>query len=141
MSPTANGRNKMANGTPGRNPRLTNELKKRLLDILGAGVPRSIACPAVGISDRTLRIWLSRAEAGEEPYLGFAEELEEHIARSKASLVVELRKAAKKDWRAASWLLERTDHKNFGMRAPVVDSDNGYAPIQIAIKTHSKTEE
>lgn len=104
--------------TRGRPPKLTRELEKRLLGILSAGVPKNVACPAVGIADRTLRIWVERANAGEPRYVEFVDKLDEAIAGAKVGLVLSLRGAARKDWRAAAFLLERTDHENFGQRVP-----------------------
>lgn len=120
---------------PGRKPLLTPGLEKRLLDILAKGVPRSIACPAVGITDRTLRIWVERARAGEKRYVEFCDKLDEATANAKVTLVTAIQAKMNRDWRAAAFLLERTDPTTFGQRALIpVEQDEAPEPVEVVVK-------
>jgi hypothetical protein len=130
----------MAGLTPGRKPKLTADLEKRLLGMIRAGVPFDVACPGAGIASRTLRIWRERALAGEERYLQFIDKLEAARAEAHAGIVIQLRKASVSDWRAGAWLLERTNWKEFGIRAPVQEAGQQSGPLEIVIRRAGKTE-
>lgn len=85
----------------------TPELTKRICDFVQAGAPLPHACAAAGISWNTVKVWLRRGKAGEEPYATFRREWK--IAKGKwvAGSVLRVTKAADRSWQAAAWLLER----------------------------------
>lgn len=109
----------MAGDTPGRKPKLTHELETRLIALLGAGVPREVACAGVGIDSRTLRIWMTKAREGEPGFVEFADKVTEAQANAQASMLVQIRKAGSKDWKAIAWMLERVFSERYGYKSQV----------------------
>lgn len=109
----------MAGSTPGRKPKLNRETETRLLSLLRAGVPKEVACAGVGIDSRTLRIWLTRARAGEVKYQEFADKLEAAQAEAQSSMLVQIRKHGAKDWKAVAWMLERVFSERYGYKSQV----------------------
>lgn len=109
----------MAGDTPGRKPKLTPELETRLLALLRAGVPKEVACAGVGIDSRTLRVWMGRARDGEEKFEDFANKLEIAQAEAQSSMLVQIRKAGSKDWKALAWFLERCFSERYGYKSQV----------------------
>jgi hypothetical protein len=84
------------------------------------GAYRESACAQTGTSSRTLRKWLMRAELDiargrlDSPYVVFAEALEQAEAEAENRNLGTLQMAAKGDWRAAAWWLERKHWKRWG---------------------------
>jgi hypothetical protein len=74
-----------------------------IIEGLSAGHPRSIVCQKAGISYNTLRVWIKDESKAE-----FATQVERAEALGTMNLVEEIRFHARKDWRAAAWILERT---------------------------------
>lgn len=107
----------MAGSTPGRKPKLNRETETRLLSLLRAGVPKEVACAGVGIDSRTLRIWMERSRAGEEKFVEFAKKLEAAQAEAQSSMLVQIRRAGSKDWKALAWVLERCFSEQYGYKA------------------------
>jgi len=103
-------------------PKFSPELCERFVAIIRRGNFREMACAHVGISSRTLRNWLSAAANGDARYQAFAVELEQAEAAAEDILVVAIRRAALKDWRAGAWLLEHRGAKRWGIRADVEQS-------------------
>jgi transposase len=99
--------------------KLTAKLQQEIVDAIRVGSTREAACANAGINSRTLRIWMQRAKAGEQPYQRFAEAVELADGESQQSLLLEIRRAAAGDWKAAAWLLERMYPKKFGYKAQV----------------------
>lgn len=103
----------------GRKPKLTPETETRLLSLLRAGVPREVACAGVGVNSRTLRVWLSRARGGELKFQAFADKVEAAQAEAQSSMLVQIRKAGAKDWKALAWFLERVFSERYGYKSQV----------------------
>jgi hypothetical protein len=99
--------------------KFTPELAERMVGLVRRGNFREMACAQVGVSSRTLRNWLSAAAAGDARYIDFALKLEQAEAEAEDLLVVSVRRAAMKDWKAAAWLLERRGAKRWGFKAQV----------------------
>ena len=104
---------------PGRKPKLNRETETRLLSLLRAGVPREVACAGVGIDSRTLRIWLTKARSGEARFVEFAGKVESAQAEAQSSMLVQIRKAGAKDWKAIAWMLERVFSERYGYKSQV----------------------
>lgn len=109
----------MAGRGPGRRPKLTRDVEDRLLKLLNAGVPKELACYAVGIASRTLRIWLAKAREGNRQFVGFADKVEQAQAEAQALMLAKIRKHGDKDWRALAWILEHIASERFGYKAQV----------------------
>ena len=124
------------NEGPGRPPKLTSEMETRLVALLKAGVPREVACAGVGIADRTLRIWLTKARAGEEDYQEFADKVEAAQAEAQSTMLFQIRKAGAKDWKALAWMLERVFSGRYGYKSQVkVSLENELEKILDVAKT------
>ena len=98
----------------GRKTKLSPDLQKRLLDAIAAGNYIHTACAAVGIGESTYFKWLERGRAGESPYREFMEALTRAEQQAIVSLVKIVRSHAIGDWRAAAFLLERRQKKDWG---------------------------
>lgn len=100
-----------------RPTKLTPDVREKLLTAIRAGNYRRPACKFAGITDRVLRMWLERGE--KQPgsvYGAFAREL--HAAEEMAEIraVGFIAAAARNDWKAAGWYLERKFPKRWGRR-------------------------
>jgi len=109
----------MAGSTPGRKPKLNRESETRLLSLLRAGVPKEVACAGIGIDARTLRIWHERARQGEPKYVEFWGKLEAASSEAQSSMLVQIRRAGAKDWKALAWFLERCFSERYGYKSQV----------------------
>jgi hypothetical protein len=101
---------------PGRPREFTYQRRRELLDHLGQGATLEEAARIVGVSVRTVQ-----REARHNEF--FHHDL--HLAVYAAPIDPEkqVRRAARTHWRAAAWLLERTDPDRFAKRPP-----NSYSP-------------
>jgi hypothetical protein len=100
-------------------PKFSAAVAKKIVDIVQRGNFRDTAAASVGISGRTLRKWLHAAANGNAKYQPFAAELDRAESEAEDLLVDAVTKQAKKDWRAAAWLLERRGSKRWGYKAQV----------------------
>lgn len=93
-------------------PRKLCEIKQRdLCALISVGCPLSVAARHVGCS-----IFTIRREARRNPT--FQEQLRGSQLATEMTPIATLREAATSDWRAAAWLLERTQPQDFGRRGP-----------------------
>lgn len=109
----------MAGDTRGRKPKLNKKAEQQLILLAEAGVPKEVACAVVGIDSRTLRIWMERARAGEAPFVALASKLETAQAKAQSSILVKIRKAGDRDWKALAWVLERCFSERYGYKSQV----------------------
>lgn len=103
--------------------KLTEETKARLVDMLSKGVYLSHAAGALGVNRRTIAIWIKRGhdekEAGKSnKYTALVDAVETAKAKGAAAMTEVITRAAKRDWKAAAWYLERVHPEDFG---PVKD--------------------
>ena len=85
---------------------------KALCDAIKLGLPNIRACELVGISQETFYQWeKSNAEFSERIKKARSERIKFHLNNIK--------KAAKKNWTASAWMLERTEPENFGQKSKV----------------------
>ena len=107
------------------------EVVEKILDRVRAGVPRKYAWAAAGISHETFYNWI-------EKYVDFVEALTKAEADAVARNAALVERHALKDWKAASWWLERRAPEEFGrqekievtMPILILDS-NGRRPTEI----------
>lgn len=97
--------------------KLTPSLATRIVGFIRAGSYVETAAAASGISKTTFYEWLKRAASGEQPFLSFAEQVEEAQAMAEMRDLALIGKAAERDWTAAAWRLERKFPDRYGTRA------------------------
>ena len=102
---------------PGRPSKLTPQVVAMILTAIRCGASNRIACEGAGICPETLCAWKRRGEAepGSE-YSEFLQRLTRARQEGRISRLAMIQKAAKMDWRAAAWLLERDMPDEFSLR-------------------------
>jgi hypothetical protein len=100
---------------PGRPSKLTPAVRDRLLQALRAGNFRKPAAFYAGIGMRTLQEWM---RAGLEQPAGAFGEFRASVLEAERGaeivMVANIASAAKKDWKAAAWWLERKANERWG---------------------------
>jgi hypothetical protein len=115
----------VVSGNPGGRPsKLTLELRGRIVTLVAAGNPLSVAAEACGVRRQTLHEWVKRGEGtgrADAPYRAFAAAVAQARAASEADLVALMRKASVSgSWKATAWLLERAAPERWGAKpAPI----------------------
>ncbi len=84
----------------GRPSKLTDALRRRLLDLVRSGVGQGRAARMLSVSPDSITRWC-------QVFPDFADALEGAREQSVATLERRVHAAARKDWRAAAWILER----------------------------------
>jgi hypothetical protein len=96
---------------PGR-PRILDDAKRReICALLSAGLEFHETARYVGCTPRTIRREISRNAV-------FRREVHDALLVARVAPEKLLRQAAGRNWRAAAWLLERTDPVAYSRRAP-----------------------
>lgn len=120
----------------GASLKLTAERQARICDAVRAGVRPEVAAVYCGIGARTYYRWmqLGRAADAEPTYLVFVEAVELALAEWEARDVLLIGEAAKQDWHAAAWRLERRLPKIYGKRErhEIANADEGSFRIAAA---------
>jgi transposase len=92
----------------GRPTKLDDLTAKRICDAIATGNTRRCAATAAGVSYATIKQWVRRGRAGEEPFAAFLARLEKADAEDEAKAVKGIVDAAQAGtWQAAAWWLER----------------------------------
>lgn len=94
---------------------LTDDVRAKILDALRKGNFRATAAAAAGVSRTNFFVWEKRAEAGDEPYAAFVDEMRAAEAEAEMVLVDRIRSAqpgvpgvsGADPWQTAAWMLER----------------------------------
>ena len=125
-----------ANRAGGAPLKLTMELQQRLCDAIRAGVRPETAAIYCGIGARTYYRWMSSGRAADAPhcFAEFVEAVELALAEWEARDVLLIGDAAKNDWHAAAWRLERRLPKVYGKRErhEIANAEDGSFRIQAA---------
>ena len=87
--------------------KLSTTRMEMIFDSLREGATRSTAARIVGINRRTFQRWMSRGREGEGVYADFYVGVHQSEALAMRTMVESIKKATRKDWRAAAWFLER----------------------------------
>jgi transposase len=116
--------------------RLTLERQAGICDAIRAGVRPEIAAVYNGVGARSYYRWmqLGRAADAEPVYADFVEAVELALAEWEARDVLLIGEAAKQDWHAAAWRLERRLPKVYGKRErhEIANADDGTFRIAAA---------
>ena len=101
----------------GRPVLLSDEIADQIVTMLRAGNAATVACRAAGIGRRTFGDWMKRGESRltrDAPFREFRERVNEARAEAEARAVTLIATAAREDWRAAAWYLERSFPERWG---------------------------
>ena len=90
----------------------TPELVEQLIKYIETGNYIETACDAVGISKQTFYRWLEEKN-------DFSDAIKKAESKAIIRNVLIVQSAAKKNWTAAAWFLERKDYKNWGRKEQV----------------------
>lgn len=103
----------------GARTKFTPDRVERLLQGIRVGSTYELACKFAGISYSAFRSWMRDAEQkGEESeYFEFHAQVEEAEGAAAMRWLGSVEKAAKVDWRAAVWKLERRYPDDYGRKA------------------------
>lgn len=120
----------------GRPIKLTPALQETLCGAIREGNYIETACAFAGVSRQTVRNWMKRgARQSKGIYRDFLDALKKSHAIAEAENVRVIRAAAKEQWYAAAWMLERRYPKRWGKNDKVrneVTGANG-GSISVAI--------
>jgi hypothetical protein len=109
--------------------KLTAERTARICDAIRAGVRPETAAVFNGVGARSYYRWMSlgRAADAEPVYAQFVEDVELALAEWETRDVLLIGEAAKSDWHAAAWRLERRLPKEYGKRErhEIANADDG----------------
>lgn len=123
-------------GTGGALLKLTAERQAAICDAIRAGVRPEVAAVYNGVGARSYYRWmqLGRALEPEPVYVDFVEAVEHALAEWEARDVLLIGEAAKDDWHAAAWRLERRLPKIYGKRErhEIANADDGTFRIAAA---------
>lgn len=116
--------------------KLTPDRQQRICDAVRAGVRPETAAVFCDIGARTYYRWMQQGRAADaDPvYVEFADAVELALAEWEARDVLLIGEAAKSDWHAAAWRLERRLPKVYGKRErhEIANADDGTFRIAAA---------
>jgi hypothetical protein len=114
--------------------KLTAERSARICDAIRAGVRPETAAMYNGVSARSYYRWMSlgRAADADPVYARFVDEVELALAEWEARDVLLIGEAAKTDWHAAAWRLERRLPSIYGKRERHEIANADESPFRIA---------
>lgn len=107
----------------GRPTSLTPDVQHAICVSLRAGNYRETAAQAAGVHRNTIRNWLQRGEAGEEPFAEFLCAVEKAEAIAERRLLKLIRKRFD-GWQACAWIMERRWPSRWSGRVRVTVSDH-----------------
>lgn len=108
-------------------PKFNPEVAREIITALKFFATLEQAAEHAGITDRTLRNWLSSRSP---TFAEFQNDVRRARFGPRNALVASVLNQAKGDWRAAAWILERRFRDEFGHRvAQEISGPNG-GPIQ-----------
>jgi hypothetical protein len=108
--------------------KLTVERQEQICQAVRAGVRPEVAAVYAGVGARSYYRWMSlgRGADAERVYVEFVEAVEVALAEWEARDTLLIGEAAKSDWRAAAWRLERRLPTVYGKRErhEIANADN-----------------
>ena len=108
-----------------RPTKFTLERRECILKLVRMGVTPSAAAQTSGIDKSTLTSWRSKAAKGgaeNRAYIDFVRALDDAQGQILAEALNVVREAMPKDWRAATWFLERRFPDEFGAQNKIEHS-------------------
>jgi hypothetical protein len=118
--------------------RKNKDLVQRIVDAILSGNTYKNACTLAGISDRTLCYWLSDND-DKEYKVRFFRLVKEAEARAIHRNVLAINTAAKKNWQAAAWFLERRRPEDYGRTDRLIQQGNiDGGPVKVEMEIGNK---
>lgn len=131
----------------GRPTILTEELQKRITDVIRAGNYIETAAAYAGINKTTLYDWMKRGAAEQKrvhetgrkpqkkelPFLEFSNAVEKALAESEIRDVTRIGDASRSDWKAAAWRLERKFPQKWGKKFQQIDANEDEKNLKMQI--------
>ena len=123
----------------GRPLELTPQKQKIILDAIREGATYTVAADLAGICYVTLNRWtIAGADPMAPPELrDFCYELEKAKAEGELALIKTINKAARKDWKAAAWQLERRNPQKYG-KAALLKTEPQFAIVRPTLTEQQK---
>lgn len=90
------------------------DTEARVLQLVRLGSPPETAAATAGVRIETYRGWLRKGANGDAACRRFADKVAAAQAEAAATLAARVHTAARRDVRAAQWMLERMDREHFG---------------------------
>jgi hypothetical protein len=119
----------------GRPPELTQEIQSAICAAISLGAYLEAAAAFAGIGRETLRQWRLRGAKGEEPYRAFVGAIEAARAKKVLRYLQPIERACTRptdpDWRAAAWVLERTEPEHYGSQERLAVEHSGERAILV----------
>lgn len=117
-----------------RPTKLTQEVHDLIVEAVRAGNYYEVAARAAGVEASTFYKWMKRGREGKgKRYVEFFHAVEQARAEAERESVEIVRNAAKKDWAAASWWLERIAPARWGRRDKFEVTGAEGGPVQVVI--------
>ena len=116
----------------GRPSKLTDEVKKKLVDALRMGNYYEAACAYAGIRYFTFRRWIEKGEKAKSgQYCDFCELVKQAENEAEARTVTLWQKNIPEDWRAAQAFLEHRYPKRWGKRIQIAGDQEALDKLKV----------
>lgn len=113
----------------GRPTSLTPEVQATIVECIGEGLYMNHAAACAGVTDRSVREWMTRGANGEEPYAAFCSAVKIAEATAARDALGRVRRAATGEgshpWQASAWFLERRFRGQYGRSYVEADKETG----------------
>lgn len=94
--------------------KLTTDLQDKILLCLRGGNYVETACAVAGIHKDTFYEWMKLGKGGMEPYASFRTSVTQALAKGEVRDLALIGQAARTQWQAAAWRLERRFPERWG---------------------------
>lgn len=123
----------------GRPSKLTPAVQKKIVKALAAGATHDLAALYAGISRTSFYEWKAKGEAGDPNFTDFSDAIALAEGKGAVELLETIQTAVKdpKEWRAATWILERRYPDDYGKVRQEITGANG-GPIETIIRVVRK---
>lgn len=116
----------------GRPEKLTPELQQKIVDALRLGNYIETAAAYAGVSKTTIYDWLKKgARSKKGKYKDFSNAVEKALAEAEMRDVALIGNAAKENWQAAAWRLERKFPARWGRKTQHEITGKEGNPIEV----------
>ena len=108
----------------GRPTKFNADRAKRVIKAIADGCYVDLACASAGVDRTSYYRWMKRANAkGPEnkPYRDFRRAVNAAKASAEQKCIKVILQSSHRNWQAAAWYLERTNHERWGRKLPKID--------------------